>query len=74
MVQSLRLTSIHIADAGRGEKTRWSAIGTEEIDGYLVLPASLEDTEARYVSGGSPNSDGNNLRPGPRRTRSLQLL
>ncbi len=55
VMQSLQSTPIQVADAGRDEPALRAALDTKEIDGYLVLPASLEDTGARYVSGGPPN-------------------
>jgi len=54
VVQSLQATPIQVAGTGAEEPALQAALGAEEIDGYLVLPASLEGTGARYVSSGPP--------------------
>ena len=54
VVRSLQATAIQVLDTGRDEPALQAALGTDEIDGYLVLPASLEDPGARYISSGPP--------------------
>jgi ABC-2 type transport system permease protein len=52
---ALEPTPIRVVDAGTDETVLQRAISDEEIDGYLILPASLDDNHARFVSGGAPS-------------------
>ena len=55
VAQSLASTPIRVIDAGTDETALQAAIVADDIDGYLVLPGSLDENRARYVSGGAPS-------------------
>jgi ABC-2 type transport system permease protein len=48
-------TPIEVVAAGEDEESLRQAVRNEEIDGYLVLPATLDADRARFVSAGTSN-------------------
>lgn len=51
---TLSMTPIELIEAGADEQVLQQAIASDRIDGYLVLPPTLDAERVRFVAAGSP--------------------